>query len=447
MQKRRECMKEKKIVIVGAGSLLTFEIISSAARLAREHGNVRVVLTDLDAEKATLVARLARRMPEYSPEFIRISTARTFEKAAEGADAVYTVIRACSAAVYQRDSEISLAHGFHGDDTYGPSAYMLALRTAPVLLNFAAIMQRQCPQARFCVFTNPVTIMTDLLTRHTRIQTLGLCNGAENFERDFDHFHGDPPEAIEGLKWDGGGLNHFSWVSRKSTFRGEPVHDYLRRYLPTIDQRKLTPDMIWYLEKPVFDFVGQMPMNNGHFYHYFLWDQVLKGVRKWHRQMHMEARRTKRPNVWEQMRQTVASGNKVLPDFWERLPFLHRDPKRTNLGMRSLFSIWNDLGWQVPVNVPNRGHVQGLPEGAVVEATTRMTASGPQPLGLDPLPPILRGLMGAVTYQQRMVAEWALNPSRQGLKEIIFADPCHRSLASIHAVAEDLWKHVDAGRA
>jgi len=440
-------MNEKKIVIVGAGSLLAFEIISSAARLAKTHGKVRIVLTDLDAGKAALVARLARRMPEVSPEFVHLSSARTLERAAEGADGVYTVIRACPAAVHQRDCEISLAHGFHGDDTYGPSAYMLALRTAPVLLNFAAIMQRQCPRAWFCVFTNPVTIMTDLLSRLTKIRTLGLCNGAENFERDFDHLHGDPPEAIEGLKWNGGGLNHFSWVSRTSTFRGEPVHDYLRRYLATIDQRKLTPDMIWHLEKPVFEFTGQMPMNNGHFYHYFLWDECLRGARKWVRQIHLDARRSKRPDVWMQMRQAAAGGNKTLPDFWERLPFLHRDPKHTNLGMRSLFSIWNDAGWQIPVNVPNRGHVKGLPEGAVVEATTRMTAHGPQPLGLDPLPPMLKGLMGAVAYQQRMVADWVLEPSQQGLKEIIFADPCHRSLASINSVAAELWKRHESKRA
>ncbi|MEI8242187.1 MAG: hypothetical protein WCI17_02850 [bacterium] len=440
-------MQEKKIVIVGAGSLLAFEIISSAARLAKDHGKVRVVLVDLDAEKAALVARLARRMPEVGPEFMRLSSEKTLERAAEGADAVYSVIRACPAAVHQRDCEVSVAHGFHGDDTYGPSAYMLALRTAPVLLDFAAIMQRQCPKAWFCVFTNPVTIMTDLLSRLTKIRTLGLCNGAENFERDFDHFHGDPPEAIKGLKWTGGGLNHFSWVSNESTFRGETVHDYLRRHLETLDQRKLTPAMIWNMEKPVFEFVGQMPMNNGHFYHYFLWDQVVRGGRKWLRQMQVDAKRGKQPDVWGQMRQVVAGGSKALPDFWEQLPFLGRDLKHTNLGMRSLFSIWNDLGWQIPVNVPNRGHVKGLPEGAVVEATTRMTAEGAQPLGLDPLPPMLKGLMGAVAYQQRMVADWVLEPSKQGLKEIIFADPCHRSLASINSVAEKLWKHHESERA
>ncbi len=444
---------QRKIVIVGAGSLKSLEVAASAALMAAEQKiKVHVVLMDLNVEKVRILAALAPRMPEYDPAHVQVTAADTFEQAVDGADAVYSLI-SVNPPAYGRDSGTCGRAGLHGDDTYGPSAAMLAIRNGRVLLKLAVQMEKRCPDAWFCIFTNPVTINTDVLWRNTRIKTMGLCAGAENFERDFDHFHGDPPEIIQGLTWNGGGLNHFSWVSRESTFRGEPVADYLRRHLAGLDHKaycKKVPEALWDLERPVFEFTGQMPMNNGHFYHYFLWDVLLKsrerGRKAWQRTYASGKTPPSPPDPWVLLRQAAAGSGK-MPDFWTALPLEYRDVKRPNLGVRSLFSIWHHLGWRVPVNIPNNGHVRDMPQGAVVEVTCRMTAKGPEPLGLDPLPPMLKGLMPAVAYQQRMVADLVIHPSRQALKESIFADPCHRSLSAIHAVADEMWEAFEKDEA
>ncbi len=96
-----------------------------------------------------------------------------------------------------------------GQETTGPGGFAKALRTVPVVLELAELVQRRAaPDAWLVDFTNPVGIVTQaLLDRGHR--AIGLCNVAINFQRGLPLRLGVDPERVF---LDHVGLNHLTWI-------------------------------------------------------------------------------------------------------------------------------------------------------------------------------------------------------------------------------------------
>jgi len=427
-------VKPIKFTILGAGSLKTLKVIRDIIRVFQPYNRVHVALMDINAEKAGTMMRLARLMQEFDPAVCKLSATDDFTRAADGADCIFCQFR-LDMASEQWERRTCARYGYHGCDTFGPTSIALAMRNAPVILDMARTVERVCPEAWLLMFCNPVTMLTDILARYSHVKAIGVCEGAENFLSDWEHLHFEQP--VEGLDYRGGGLNHFSWVTRDSTYRGTPVADYLREYLPTIDEDKIAPVCMWPKEKRVFEMTGQMPLNNGHFYHFFFYDEIAEAARRGLERPPAAPPAGPREDPWKRL--IEISHRERVENLWDAIGY-HRSLGRTDVGVRAICSIHNNLGWTLAVNTPNRGHVVDIPESSVVETTCRLTARGAEPLGLDAVPPMVKGLTQAVSWQQRMVADFAVDPTKKGFIDAIFADPCHRSERSTLAVADKLWE-------
>ena len=88
-------------------------------------------------------------------------------------------------AARHRDETWPLECGCVGQETTGAGGLAKALRTVPVVLELAERARRRASPSAFIIdFTNPVGIVTRaLLTAGHR--TVGLCNVAIGFQRDF----------------------------------------------------------------------------------------------------------------------------------------------------------------------------------------------------------------------------------------------------------------------
>ena len=56
---------------------------------------------------------------------------------------------------------------------------MRALRTIPVLEDFARDMEEVCPDAYFLNYTNPMAMLTGYMQRYTKVKTIGLCHSVQ----------------------------------------------------------------------------------------------------------------------------------------------------------------------------------------------------------------------------------------------------------------------------
>ena len=75
------------------------------------------------------------------------------------------------------------------------------------------------------------------------------------------------------------------------------------------------------------------------------------------------------------------------------------------------------------VNVPNAGHVPGLPDGAVVEVPARADASGLHPVAMARLPEGILGLLRTQATINRLLVEAFAEGSRRKLLQAMLLDP------------------------
>ena len=64
-------------------------------------------------------------------------------------------------------------------DTLGIGGIMRALRTIPVMEDFAEDMEEVCPDALFLNYTNPMAMLTGYMQRYTGVKTVGLCHSVQ----------------------------------------------------------------------------------------------------------------------------------------------------------------------------------------------------------------------------------------------------------------------------
>lgn len=64
-------------------------------------------------------------------------------------------------------------------DTMGIGGIMRALRTIPVLEDFARDMEEVCPNAWFLNYTNPMAMLSGYMQRYTNVKTVGLCHSVQ----------------------------------------------------------------------------------------------------------------------------------------------------------------------------------------------------------------------------------------------------------------------------
>jgi 6-phospho-beta-glucosidase len=122
-----------------------------------------------------------------------------------------------------RDERIAIEHGFAGQETTGPAGAAMALRTIPVTLGHAKVVERVSPRAWFINFTNPAGLITQALARNTNLNVIGICDTpSELFHRIAEAVEAPPEEVV----CDYAGLNHLGWVRRVHR-RSEDITDRL----------------------------------------------------------------------------------------------------------------------------------------------------------------------------------------------------------------------------
>ena len=183
----------------------------------------QVTLFDIDQDRAETIAGLGREILRRSDHGFEIRVASQLEDAAEGADFVLNSIRVGGLAARARDERIAIGHGLAGQETTGPAGAAMALRTLPVTLQHARIVEQVAPGAWFINFTNPAGLMTQALQQHTKLRVIGICDTPIELFHRIAESVGEP---IGNMQFDYAGLNHLGWV-RRVLLRGQDITDRL----------------------------------------------------------------------------------------------------------------------------------------------------------------------------------------------------------------------------
>jgi len=200
---------------MGAGSTVFAKNVLGDCMCAEALKGSTLALYDIDPERLndslTLLKNLNQTLKAAMTikAFLGIRQRRT---ALQGAD---YVVNAVQIGGYKPstviDFNIPKKHGLLQTigDTLGIGGIFRALRTIPVLLDFARDMEAVCPEAWMLNYANPMAMNMMGLLRGTHVHAVGLCHSVEGCAPNLlYHFR----RKTKKLQWKVAGINHQAWL-------------------------------------------------------------------------------------------------------------------------------------------------------------------------------------------------------------------------------------------
>ena len=133
-------------------------------------------------------------------------------------------------------------------DTLGIGGIMRALRTIPVMKDFADDMEEVCPNAFFPNYTNPMAMLTGYMTRYTGIKTVGLCHSVQCCSETLLNEVG-MEDKLEGRKELIAGINHMAWLLEIKDKNGVDLYPEIKN---RVDAKIADPE---FKDKVRFDYI------------------------------------------------------------------------------------------------------------------------------------------------------------------------------------------------
>jgi alpha-galactosidase len=204
-----------KITFMGAGSTIFAKNIIGDCMCCEALRGSAVALYDIDAERLADSVRMLENLNANLKAGMRIKGhlgVRNRRAALRGAN---YVVNAIQVGGYKPstviDFEIPKRYGLRQTiaDTLGIGGIFRALRTIPVMLDFARDMEAVCPNALFINYTNPMAMVMMGFLRGSGIRGVGLCHSVQGCAPGLlQHFNIQAPR----LQWKVAGINHQGWL-------------------------------------------------------------------------------------------------------------------------------------------------------------------------------------------------------------------------------------------
>jgi len=418
----------RKAAIIGGGGVRTPLLIHGLARAQDALGIEELCLFDQDVERTQTIARLGGEIVRRLGGSLRIRVEPRLEDAAEGAAFVLNSVRIGGMAARARDERLAIGLGLAGQETTGPGGAAMALRTLPVTLAHAKVVERSAPGAWFINFTNPAGLITQALTQNTGLRVIGICDTpSELFYRIVEAL-GAP---LAEMQFDYAGLNHLGWI-RHVRLRGE---DITQRLLGDDDLlRRIYPADLF--EPAMIQALGLIPTEYLFFYYCqqkAYRNQMRAGASRGEelqrlntglfeqlaRESPAEALATYRAYLLQRNASYLKLEAQAESAFGEAgeegAAAAEYDPFETATGYHRIAldvmtGLVSPTAREVVLNVPNQGAIEGLESADVVEVPCDVDRHGARPRSVGALPDGVRGLVQSVKEYERSL----IRASRSG---------------------------------
>lgn len=413
-----------KIAIIGGAGV---RVPLLAGGLSRSDLRIsEIALYDIDQQRLSVIAALAAQMSGS----VKISTAASPEPAIDGADFVITSIRVGGIAQRAKDEAATIAHNIVGQETVGPAGFAMAVRSIPVMVDYARMIARLAPRAWMINFTNPVSIITQAIHHHSDARVIGICDTPMETFEDAAHALGLPASVCS---FDYFGLNHLGWL-RDVLFEGHGQIDRLWN-----DDEKLRAAY----RSPLFEPAMLRELKllpTEYLYYYYRPDVALaninragssrgQAVAKLTEDFFQDLRTLKPQGLTERYQRYLAardasymeleSGSttpRIKPD-WAELSGYDR------IALFTIRAIAHDQGAVIPLDVANRGTLPFLADDDIIEAQCRVDRNGPVPQSVAPIPDGPRDLITTVKRYERATIDAALSGNRDELADALALNP------------------------
>ena len=329
-----------------------------------------------------------------------------------------------------------------GQETVGPGGFALALRTIPILVDYARRVAELAPLAWMINFTNPVGIMAEAFIREgVSDRCIGVCDTPRE---QFVHIAEALGIPLGKASFDYLGLNHLGWV-RSVLVDG---HDVLPGLL-TLDEALDSAYPVPLFSKSFLRSLGLLPTEYL-FYYYSTHEAYLRTAASGNtrggliRELENSLMRSvaeggsDETKILDAYDLYLASRNASYMAIETGEPFemsaveAARDELYQSaagyerIALDVMSSIHNNELRVMPVDVANHGAIRDLDSDTAVEVPCAIDANGARPMAAGRLPDQVRELLLQVKEFERITVEAALQGSRSLATDALAANPLVR---------------------
>ncbi len=182
-------------------------------------------LHDPDPARLAAAAEVARALAPG----LRIEQTGEAAEAIRGARFVIAAIRVGGQGARAADERRLLEAGALGQETVGAGGAALLMRNLPAMLELAAAVEREAPDALLVNYTNPAGLVTEAVLKEVGIRAVGICDTpAELADRVARLLHLD----LERMTFSWSGINHCGYLTEMHEEERPARADFLHAGVP-----------------------------------------------------------------------------------------------------------------------------------------------------------------------------------------------------------------------
>lgn len=396
-----------KIVFIGAGSVEFTKNLLGDILTFPELADAEIALHDINAERLEAAEAIARWTNGAVGAAATISSHGDRRAALAGADYVVNMVQVGMHEATLLDFEIPLRHGLRQTigDTLGVGGIFRALRTIPVMLGIAEDMHRECPEAWFLNYTNPMAMLCWAVYEGSPIDRIvGLCHSVQHTTRRLAELVNAPFEEVTFL---GAGINHQSFILRFER-EGEDLY-------PLLDEAIASdPELARTVRVEMYRRLGYFPTESSeHGAEYVPWFMRHDELVERFRISVGEYVQRSEENLaeYERVRAALARG-----EGFE----IERSLEYASL---IVHSIETGVERVIYGNVRNEGLIDNLPDGCCVEVPCVVDRTGVRATHVGVLPPQLAALNRTFANVCELTVRAALEGNPEHIYHAAMLDP------------------------
>ena len=418
-----------KITFMGAGSTVFAKNVIGDSMLSPALCDFEFALYDIDAERLEesyiMVNALNKNVNQGRAKITKYLGVPNRKDALRGADFVVNAIQVggydpCTII----DFEVPKKYGLRQTiaDTLGIGGIFRALRTIPVLTDFAEDMAQVCPRALFLNYTNPMAMLSGYMQRYTDIKTIGLCHSVQVCSSHLLRKLGMEETVKKPIKEKIAGINHMAWLLEIEDADGNDLYPEIRRRACEIldNPPEGFGDLVRFEYIRRFGYYcTESSEHNAEYNNLFIKAKYPELIERYNIPLDEYPRRCiNQIDKWKTAKEEYLNGN-------------IEHTRSREYASHIMESIVTDTPYRIGGNVINTGLITNLPTDACVEVPCLVNKLGIQPTVVGKLPIQLAAMNMTNINPQLLTIEAAVTRKKEYIYQAAMLEPHTSSELSI----------------
>lgn len=407
-----------KITFLGAGSTVFARNVLGDVMCTPALRECEIALYDIDGkrleESEIILSAINRNVNENKAVIKTYLGEENRKDALRDADFVVNAIQVggyepCTVI----DFEIPKKYGIRQTiaDTMGIGGIMRALRTIPVMADFARDMEEVCPDAWLLNYTNPMAMLTGYMQRYTNVKTVGLCHSVQACSGQLLRLLG-MEDKLEGRRELIAGINHMGWLLDIRDKDGNDLYPEIRRRAAEKNQEKHNDMVRLEYVKHLGYYCTESSEHNAEYNPWYIKERYPELIERYNIPLDEYPRRCiSQIEGWEKEKNDILQDGRITHE---------RSHEYASYIMEAIVT---GNPYKIGGNVLNDGLIDNLPREACVEVPCLIDGYGIHPCHVGALPVQLAGMNMTNINAQLMTIEAARTRKREDIYRAVMLEP------------------------